>query len=184
MNGPAIWPLRRRAERLGRHRALPTVSESDMPPVRPASLPLPDLRASVPAPVPPGPDPEPGKIVECGFCRVTGPSSLIPEKAGLRRCYPDIDGCVQRSLAGVRPQTLLSSAELVMAVAAGDLEPLPEAQERALAAFNEATDAQDAAEGKDLSEDEEPQQAAEEAPAEAAEPAPAEAGPEDGGESE
>jgi hypothetical protein len=137
-----------------------------MPPVRPASLPLPDLRASVPAPVPPGPDPEPGKIVECGFCHVTGPSSLIPEKAGLRRCYPDIDGCVQRSLAGVRPQTLLSSAELVMAVAAGDLEPLPAAQERALAAFNEATDAQDAAEGKDLSEDE----PAAPAGAEAAEP--------------
>ena len=99
-------------------------------------------------------DPEPDTIVECGFCHVTGPSSLIPENAGVRRCFPDIDGCVQRSLQEGRPRPLLSSAELLAAAAPAEaLVPLPPAQEEALAAFNEAHDEHDA---ETLSEDEEP----------------------------
>jgi hypothetical protein len=214
VNGPDIWPrLRHRPPRLGKHRALPTVSESDMPPVRPASLPLPDLRASVPAPVPPEPDPEPGKIVECGFCHVTGLSSQMADIGGgqyrcdLRVPAPDGFGCVERNIrwreTGAKAAPLVSSAEPLedlpetpgMAAALAPLraqlhEPapvLPPAQEEALENFQAAHDAQDAAEGKDLSEDDEP---ATDAGAEAAEPsdeaAPvaAEPEPQDGGEGE
>ena len=148
----------------GRHRKLPVVTESQMPPVTPASLPRPDLRASTPLrPIAVATaveaEPEPDKIVECGFCHVSGLSSQMTQIGGgqfrcdLRR--PDCE-CVQRNIrwreTGARPAPILSSP----------LEPLPEpeppvlpaAQEAALAAFNEASDEQDAAEGKDLSEDE------------------------------
>jgi hypothetical protein len=111
-------------------------------------------------------DPEPDIIVECGFCHVTGPSSLIPEAGGMRRCFPDIDGCVRRSLQEGRPRPLLSSAELLAAAAPAEpLEPLPPERERALQRFNEATDAQDAAEaGENPSEGEEAAQDGEPAP--------------------
>jgi hypothetical protein len=144
------WPLRRRPERLGKHRALPTITETPLPASTAASLPQPQIAIATVAEA----DPEPDTIVECGFCHVTGPSSLIPENAGVRRCVPDIDGCVQRSLQEGRPRPLLSSAELLAAAAPAEaLTPLPPAQEQALAAFNEAHDEHDA---ETLSEDEEP----------------------------
>jgi hypothetical protein len=171
VNGPHGWPpLRRRPQRLGKHRALLTIPESDMPPVSPAaSLPQHDYRTTAElqqAALKPAFDPpaEPDKIVECGFCHVSGLSSLIPEKAGLRRCT-DIDGCVQRSLQQGRPPPLLSSAELLGAIPAEELAPLPAAQEVALENFQAAHDEQDAAEaGEDLSEDGEASEAADPAP--------------------
>ena len=156
--GTRVWrKTGRKARRgvpTGRHRAPQTKTETPMPaPASPAaSLPL-QVTAPVPAHVR-WPEPEPDKIVECGFCHVSGPSSLIPEAAGLRRCFPDIDGCVQRSLQEGRPRPLLSSAELLAAAAPAEpLTPLPPAQEEALAAFNEAHDEHDA---DARSEEEEP----------------------------
>ena len=188
MTGPAAWPhLRRKPERLGRHRKLPVVTESQMPPVTPASLPRPDLRAST-APPPPA---EPDRIVECGFCHVSGLSSQMTSIGGgqfrcdLRR--PDCE-CVQRNIrwreTGARPAPILSSP--LESLPEPEAPVLPPAQEEALAAFNEATDAQDAAEGKDGSEDEVPDEAVSEPPAGTTEPAPvaAETGPEEGGEGE
>ena len=111
----------------------------------------PSLAASPPPQVttPPPAPPEPDRIVECGFCHVLGPSSLIPGAGGEYRCT-EIEECVQRYLAEGRPRPLLSAAELTAAVPAEALEPLPEpelppVQEAALAAF-EAAHAEDAAE--------------------------------------
>lgn len=156
------WPLRRRPERLGKHRALPTITETRLPASTAASLPQPQIAIATVVEA----DPEPDIIVECGFCHVTGPSSLIPEAGGMRRCFPDIDGCVRRSLQEGRPRPLLSSAELLAAAAPAEpLEPLPPERERALQRFNEATDAQDAAEaGENPSEGEEAAQDGEPAP--------------------
>ena len=161
MTGHAPW-----ARSLGRHRALPTVSETPMSPSLAASLPLSPYQRQPPGTIaaaviaeseaPPVPD----KIVECGFCKVSRPASQMTSVGGGQyRCdiqRPESDGCVQRYIrwreTGAKPAPILSSP----------LEPLPEpeppvlpaAQEAALAAFNEASDEQDAAEGKDLSEDE------------------------------
>ena len=152
--GTRVWrKTRRRAlrgVRTGRHRAPQTKTETPMSASTAASLPQAQVAIATVVEA----DPEPDIIVECGFCHVTGPSSLIPENAGVRRCFPDIDGCVQRSLQEGRPRPLLSSAELLAAAAPAEaLVPLPPAQEEALAAFNEAHDEHDA---ETLSEDEEP----------------------------
>ena len=163
----------------GRHRKLPVVTESQMPPVTPASLPRPDLRASTPLrPIAVATaveaEPEPDKIVECGFCHVSGLSSQMTQIGGgqfrcdLRR--PDCE-CVQRNIrwreTGAKPAPILSSP----------LEPppepeppvLPPAQEEALAAFEQAHAEQAAAEGKERSEDAEPDEAVTEPPAVTAE---------------
>lgn len=181
------WPLlRQRPE--PRHGGLPRAKETPMPSSFAASLPL-HITEPAPAPAPETP-PEPDKIAECGFCHVSGLSSQIPEAAGLRRCWPDIDGCVQREvtfrLTGARPRPLLSAAEMVTAIAAGELEPLPEDETTVLPAVAEAgpEDAADAAQeastealarwapGQDLSEDEGPREDAAEPPADTTEPAP------------
>jgi hypothetical protein len=183
VNGPIGWPpLRRRPPRLAKHRALETISESDMPPASPAaSLPL-----HITEPAPPPAPPEPDKIVECGFCHVSGLSSQMTAIGGGQfRCDLVLNGheCVQRNIrwreTGAKGAPLLSSAEMVAAAPAEALAPLPPAQEEALQRFNEATDAQDAAEaGEDRSEDD--------GAAEDAGPAPvaAEDGIPDGGEGE
>ena len=130
----------------------------------------PSLAASLPlsstAPQPARP-PEPDKIVECGFCHVSGLSSQMTSIGGGQyRCDLVLSGheCVQRNIrwreTGAKPAPLLSSAELM---AAAPLEPLPEpetpvlppVQEAALERFESAHAAQAAAEaGEDLSEDE------------------------------
>jgi hypothetical protein len=159
-----------------------------MPPQPAASLPL---HITEPA-LPPAP-PEPDKIVECGFCHVSGLSSQMTDIGGDQyRCdilvpAPDGVGCVQRNIrwreTGSKPAPLLSSAELM---AASALEPLPEpeapvlppVQEEALENFQAAHDAQDAAEaGETRSEDD--------GAAEDGEPAPvADESEPDGGEGE
>lgn len=81
--------------------------------------------------------PEPVKLVQCGFCRGLGLSSEIPGIGGGEYRCSGIDGCVQRYLSG-------PGAKLHPGPDAGPA--LPEAQEEALAAFNEAHDEQDALE--------------------------------------
>ena len=105
----------------GRHRKLPAVTESQMPPVTPASLPQPDLRASMPlqsfavaTPVPAEPEPE----VQCGWCKVIGPLSQIPGSHGWYRCAK-VWECIPRQLASGLPSALAPAAEA--------LEPLPAA---------------------------------------------------------
>lgn len=182
MTGPAAWPhLRRKPERLGRHRKLPVVTESQMPPVTPASLPQHDYRASMPLrPIAVATaveaEPEPDKIVECGFCHVSGLSSQMTSIGGgqfrcdLRR--PDCE-CVQRNIrwreTGAKPAPILSSP--LESLPEPEAPVLPPAQEEALAAFESAHAEQAAAEGKERSEDEEPDEAVTEPPAVTAEPA-------------
>jgi hypothetical protein len=124
----------------------------------------PSLAASLPlsSTTPPARPPAPDKIVECGFCGVSGLSSQMTSIGGGQfRCDLVLSGheCVQRNIrwreTGAKPAPLLSSAELMGAVPAEELAPLPPAQEEALAAFEAAHDQQDAAEaGEDRSEDE------------------------------
>jgi hypothetical protein len=168
VTGPTGWPpLRRRPPRLAKHRALPTTTETDMPPQPAASLPL---HITEPA-LPPAP-PEPDKIVECGFCHVSGLSSQMTDIGGGQyRCDLVLNGheCVQRNIrwreTGAKGAPLLSSAELLAAAPAEALAPLPPAQEEALQRFNEATDAQDAAEaGEDRGEDDKAAEDGEPAP--------------------
>jgi hypothetical protein len=112
-------------------------------------------------------DAEPGKVVECGFCHVSGLSSQIPAIAGLRRCT-EIDECVQREIkyatSGGQPRPLINFSatpeplpKREPAPAGSTAEPLPEpeeeplpelppVQEAALVAFNRDHDEQDAAE--------------------------------------
>ena len=159
----------------GRHRKLPVVTESQMPPVTPASLPQPDLRASTPLrPIAVATaveaEPEPDKIVECGFCHVSGLSSQMTSIGGgqfrcdLRR--PDCE-CVQRNIrwreTGAKPAPILSSP--LESLPEPEAPVLPPAQEEALAAFEQAHAEQAAAEGKERSEDEEPPEAVTEPPA-------------------
>ncbi len=181
MTGPAAWPhLRRKPERLGRHRKLPVVTESQMPPVTPASLPQHDYRASMPpqsfavaAPAPAEPD----KIVECGFCHVSRPASQMTGIGGGQyRCdirRPESDGCVQRYIrwreTGAKPAPILSSP--LESLPEPEAPVLPPAQEEALAAVEQAHAEQAAAEGKERSEDAEPDEADTKPPAVTAEPA-------------
>jgi hypothetical protein len=158
MTGPA-W-LRHQA---GRHRG-PAAKETALQPSLAAPSPQsgqPTATATLAGPEAPA---EPDRIVVCGFCHVSGLSSQIPELAGLRRCG-DIDGCVQRSLQEGRPRPLLSAEELVAAVPAEMLAPLPAqeaaetppvlapAQEAALAAFEAAHAEEDAAAGQTPGDD-------------------------------
>lgn len=121
------WSHLRQRPPAGRHRALPAITESPLSPELAASLPLPPRRPIAIATATEA-EPEPDKIVECGFCRVSGLSSQIPEVAGMRRCWPDIGGCVQRDAvyrdSGHKPPPLLSVEELRAAVPAEALEPL------------------------------------------------------------
>lgn len=152
------WHLRPRPERLGKHRALPTITETDMPPASPAaSLPQHDYRTTAElqqAALKPAFDPpaDPYRQVQCTFCGAIGLAADMPDHGRGPRCYPDTEGCGHRWAAG-KPVSLLPHG-------AEPLEPLPEpepalppAQEEALAAFNEAHDEHDA---ETLSEDEEP----------------------------
>ena len=216
MTGPIGWPpLRRRPPRLGKHRALPPIPESAMPASPAASLPQHDYRASMPlqsfavaTPVPAEPEPD----VQCGWCKVIGPLSQIPGSGGWYRCAK-VWECVPRQLASGLPSALAPAAEALEPLPAAGLEPGsstsltsgnvirdsrnsrseggPEIQPDAvvdehLAVFNAAHDEQDAAEGKDGSEDEEPGEAVTEPPAGTTEPAPVapETEPEEGGEGE
>jgi hypothetical protein len=185
MTGPA-W-LRHQA---GRHRG-PAAKETTLQPSLAASSPQPPspLGAYPGVPQPAAEPPEPDRIVECGFCHVSALSSQMASLgAGQYRCArADGDDCVRRYVrwreTGAKSAPLLSSAELVAAVPAEALAPLPEpilpaAQEAALAAFNEAHDQEDAAESETLSEDDESPEAAAEPPAGTTEPAPVAAGDE------
>ena len=109
-------------ERLGRHRKLPVVTESQMPPVTPASLPQPDHRASMPLrPIAVATaveaEPEPDKIVECGFCHVSGLSSQMPQhrrsgpSSGATCGGPTAVRAAQHPVAGdgAKPAPILSS---------------------------------------------------------------------------
>jgi hypothetical protein len=63
------------------------------------------------------------KVVECGFCRVSGLSSQIPETAGGEHRCSGIDECVQRSIeyyanGGQQPRPLVTFPVTA-------LEPLP-----------------------------------------------------------
>ena len=174
VTGPAAWPhLRRKPERLGRHRKLPVVTESQMPPVTPASLPQHDYRASMPprpiavaTPVPAEPEPD----VQCGWCKVIGPLSQIPGSHGWYRCAK-VWECIPRQLASGLPSEMPDASPLEPPPGP-EVPVLPPAQEEALAAFEPAHAEQDAAEGKDGSEDEEPPEAVTEPPAGTTEPAP------------
>jgi hypothetical protein len=152
------WPHLRRPA--GRHRGVPSLAAS-LP--QPSGQPVATATATLAGPeAPAGPD----RIVVCGFCHVSGLSSQIPELAGLRRCG-DIDGCVQRSLQEGRPRPLLSAEELVAAVPAEMLDPLPVAEpepqtdaEADAAQFSATERLARWAPGETLSEDEEPAEAA------------------------
>ena len=86
--GTRVWrKTRRRAlrgVRTGRHRAPQTKTETPMSASTAASLPQAQVAIATVVEA----DPEPDIIVECGFCHVTGPSSLIPENAAGAQVLP------------------------------------------------------------------------------------------------
>ena len=191
--GTRVWrKTRRRALRgvpTGRHRAPQTKTETPMPASTAASLPQHDYRTTAElqqAALKPAFDPpaDPYRQVQCTFCGAIGLAADMPDHGRGPRCYPDTEGCGHRWAAG-KPVSLLPHG-------AEPLEPLPEpepalppAQEEALAAFESAHAEQDAAEGKDGSEDEAAAETgkapgppvSDQAVNETAEPAPAEGEP-------
>ena len=164
------WHLRPRPERLGKHRALPTITETDMPPASPAaSLPQHDYRTTAElqqAALKPAFDPpaDPYRQVQCTFCGAIGLAADMPDHGRGPRCYPDTEGCGHRWAAGKPVSLLPPRAEALRQLpTVGEIRPLiglppepapvlPPAQEAALAAFEAAHDEAAAAEGKDLSE--------------------------------
>jgi hypothetical protein len=199
VTGPAGWHHLRRPA--GRHRGVPSITET-------TSLPQPSGRPIATATLAePEAPPEPDRIVECGFCHVSGLSSQMASIGGgqYRCARADGDACVRRYVryceTGGRPAPLLSSAELVAAVPAETLPPLPVAEpepgpvdvaatwtpaQYALDAADKTSAERAAAEqqqeatqklaawsgGKTLAEDEEPGEAAAEPDADDSEPAP------------
>jgi hypothetical protein len=138
VTGPGGWPpLRRRPASLGRHRALPTVTETPLPPKVAASLPL-HSTAPEPArppaapPVPAGPELGLPQVpdVQCGWCKVIGPLSQIPGDHGWYRCA-DVARCTQRRLESDLPSELPPAG----------LEPLPQPEGADDAAELAATEA-------------------------------------------
>lgn len=81
---------------------------------------------------------EPDPDVQCEYCKVIGPSSVIPDFGRGHMCRTaDIDACTQRYLAGALPQE--------MPQAIGEMD---EDAEQHMAAFNEAHDEEDAREAE------------------------------------
>ena len=191
MTGPRGWPSLRQH---GRHCAAPPdIKETPVPSSLAASLPGPMPRSLERPILAGGSAAEPLRTLQCGFCHVIGPSSLISDIAGQIRCNDD-QACVQRWAEGGQPRPLVPfSAPLVtVSVVAPEPAPQPEpedappelppAQEAALVRFNAATDEQDAAEkaarepeagepAEPVTEDAEPVQ--DDTPAPVAEPEPA-----------
>jgi hypothetical protein len=141
MTGPHGWPpLRRRPPRLGKHRALPTVTETPMTPNVAASLPLHLAGPENALPVMPA---EPEEAVRCTFCNAVDYVSRMHDAGARPRCA-DFRACAKRWADGAKPVSLLPHGAEV-------LEGGPEAQpgdsvDEHLAVFNAAHDEQDAAE--------------------------------------
>jgi hypothetical protein len=160
MNGPKGWPPLRQH---GRHRTTPPViKETSVTPSRAAALPGP---AHWSGPIFAGgwaAEPEPDKVVECGFCHVSGLASQIPETAGGEHRCSDIEECVQRDIRrrenGGQPRPLMTfpataleplpKREPAAPVAEPEPQPVPsdEVIDAHLARFNALSDAQDEAE--------------------------------------
>jgi hypothetical protein len=151
------WHLRPRPERLGKHRALPTITETDMPPQPAASLPLPEYRtagelqqrALEPAFDPPA---DPSNPVQCVRCNAVDLVSNMRYDGRDWRCR-DTSACTDRWYADgtydPKPVSLVPHDTEALE----PLPVLPPGQEQALAAFNEAHDEHDA---DARSEEEEP----------------------------
>jgi hypothetical protein len=145
VTGPA-W-LRHQA---GRHRG-PAAKETTLQPSLAASLPQPPspLGAYPGVRQAPAEPPEPDRIVECGFCHVSALSSQMASIGGgqYRCARADGDDCVRRYVrwreTGAKSAPLLSSAELVAAVPAPPLEPLPAGPEPASSTSLTGTNAED-----------------------------------------
>jgi hypothetical protein len=168
-----------RAASLGRHRALPTVTENRMPASPAASLPLLSEREAVRLGAPYSVPGEPK--VQCKLCGIFSPvseMSQIPELGWGPRCY-DTDACTKRQMDKEYPNPLPAPEVPALPMPAEPLEPLPEqepipvlppAQEAALERFEQAHEA----EGSETrAKDKEPPDAAAEPPADTTQPAPA-----------
>jgi hypothetical protein len=158
----------------GRHRKLPVVTESTLPPNVTASLPplseQPGTRPVTEALPPLSPRPDP--VVQCGWCKVMGPLSQIPGSGGWYRCAK-VWECVPRQLAGGLPAPLSPAGTPPLEpLPVAEPEPpvvLPPAQEAAMDRFESAHDEEAAAEVKSRSEGAVTPEAVADAPAVAAE---------------